>query len=311
MFADRETAIFRELIHPNFPDIVEIAKTCPLVMVNSNELYEFPRPTLAKVVNIGGIGIQFKDAKPLSSEFQDIVDSCDGVVVFSFGSVTPSHAMPDSWKNAFMEAFSRFPKLNFIVRYEGSDLRDKLPANVHLFKWLPQADLLRNPKTVAFISHGGYNSLQEAITAGVPLITIALFGDQPRNAKLAQRHHFAINLSKGELSADTIAEALKTLLEDESYSQSIKKLSQMLKKKPVSAAHLLVSWTEFTAEFKTLDNLVPAGTKLNLIQYYSLDAIGFLLAIAAVSVIVLFKLLKLILLKACALTFGSRKHKLA
>lgn len=60
--------------------------------------------------------------------------------------------------------------------------------------------------------------LQEAITAGVPLITIALFGDQPRNAKLAQRHHFAINLSKGELSADTIAEALKTLLEDERFA---------------------------------------------------------------------------------------------
>ncbi|KAK6047410.1 hypothetical protein COOONC_15085, partial [Cooperia oncophora] len=52
-FADPETAIFRELVDPNFPDLVEIAKECPLVMVNSNELYELPRPLLAKVVNIG------------------------------------------------------------------------------------------------------------------------------------------------------------------------------------------------------------------------------------------------------------------
>lgn len=36
------------------------------IMVNSNELYEFPRPTLAKIVNIGGLGVEFKDAKPLS-----------------------------------------------------------------------------------------------------------------------------------------------------------------------------------------------------------------------------------------------------
>lgn len=34
-------------------------------MVNSNELYDFARPTLAKIVNIGGIGIKTKNAKPL------------------------------------------------------------------------------------------------------------------------------------------------------------------------------------------------------------------------------------------------------
>ncbi|KAK6039814.1 hypothetical protein COOONC_22681, partial [Cooperia oncophora] len=132
----------------------------------------------------------------LLQEFQQIVDSCEGLVVFSFGSVTPTHRMPAEWKKSFLEAFSRFPNLNFVLRYEGTDLKDQLPSNVYLFKWLPQADLLSHPKTLAFISHGGYNSLQEAVTAGVPLITVALFGDQPRNAKLAERHHFAINIRK-------------------------------------------------------------------------------------------------------------------
>lgn len=41
----------------------------PLVMVNSNELYDFARPTLAKIVNIGGVGIKSKDAKPLKPVF--------------------------------------------------------------------------------------------------------------------------------------------------------------------------------------------------------------------------------------------------
>ncbi|KAK5985568.1 UDP-glucoronosyl and UDP-glucosyl transferase, partial [Trichostrongylus colubriformis] len=131
-FADRETEVFRQEIDPNFPDIVDVAKTCPLVMVNSNELYELTRPTLAKVVNIGGIGIQVKDVKPLNKEFQQIADSCDGLVIFSFGSVTPSHRMPIEWKKAFLEAFSRFPKLNFVLRYEGTDLKDLLPPNVFL-----------------------------------------------------------------------------------------------------------------------------------------------------------------------------------
>ncbi|RCN27719.1 hypothetical protein ANCCAN_26545 [Ancylostoma caninum] len=160
LFADGETAIFRELIDPNFPDIVDVAKECPLVMVNSNELYDLPRPTLAKIVNIGGIGIQIKDAKPLSPEFQRIVDAAEGIVVFSFGSVAPSHKMPMSWKMAFVDAFKRFPRYHFIWRYERTDLQEEIPPNVHIFKWLPQADLLQNPKTKAFLSHGGYNSMQ-------------------------------------------------------------------------------------------------------------------------------------------------------
>ncbi|VDP08820.1 unnamed protein product [Heligmosomoides polygyrus] len=310
MFADRETAIFRELIDPNYPDLVDVACQCPLVMVNSNELYDFPRPTLAKVVDIGGVGMQFKDAQPLSREFQQIVGNSEGLVIFSFGTLTQSHKMPLSWKNAFMEAFSRYPNLSFVMRYEGTDLKDKLPPNVHLFKWLPQADLLANPKTVAFITHGGHNSLQvESITAGVPLITIALFGDQYRNVKLAEKHRFAISLRKGDINVNTIAEALRRLTEDKSYSQNVKRLSQMLRKQPVSPAHLLVSWAEFVAEFKTLDNLVPAGNKLNFFQYYSLDVIVFLSSVVAVIVFVLYMLLKFAFLKVCALFTSSAKQK--
>ncbi|KIH55081.1 hypothetical protein ANCDUO_14767 [Ancylostoma duodenale] len=107
MLADKETAIFRELVDPNFPDLIELAKQCPLVMVNSNDLYDIPRPTLAKIVNIGGVGMQLKDVKPLAQEFQRIVDRAEGIVVFSFGSVTPSETMPSSWKLAFIDAFKR------------------------------------------------------------------------------------------------------------------------------------------------------------------------------------------------------------
>ncbi|KAL6738215.1 hypothetical protein Aduo_011786 [Ancylostoma duodenale] len=250
LFADGETAIFRELIDPNFPDIVDVAKECPLVMVNSNELYDLPRPTLAKIVNIGGIGIQLKDARPLSPEFQRIVDAAEGIVVFSFGSVAPSHKMPMNWKMAFVDAFKRFPRYHFIWRYEGPDLQDEIPPNVHIFKWLPQSDLLQNPKTKAFLSHGGYNSMQEAISAGVPLITIALFGDQPKNAKLAERHQFSVNLHKGDLSADTIADALNKLFEDPSYSQKIKRLSKMARKKPMMRLFMLFLMAYTTYSYK-------------------------------------------------------------
>ncbi|KAJ1365473.1 UDP-glucuronosyltransferase 1-1 [Parelaphostrongylus tenuis] len=256
MVVDRETELFRNLVDPNFPDIVDIAKECPLVMVNSNELYEAPRPKLSKIVNIGGVGMESNASGPLSADFQRIINSSVGLVVFSFGSVAPSLKMPLTWKKAFLNAFSYFPEHHFVMKYEGTDLQNQLPPNVHVFKWFPQTALLAHPKTVAFISHGGYNSLQmilakdnaitlrmrimgisrqyyctamirkillklqrtmlsakhrkkEAIIAGVPLVILALFGDQPKNAKLAEKHRIAVNLQKNNLTADAIADALQ------------------------------------------------------------------------------------------------------
>lgn len=145
------------------------------VIVNSNELYDLPRPTLAKVVNIGGLGVGFDSAKPLTGvscsywnvpetilfqEFKKISETGKGMIVFSFGSVAAAHDMPLEWKNSILEAFSSLPDYQFLMRYVADDLNDRLPKNVHLFKWLPQKDLLLHNKTKAFITHGGYNSMQ-------------------------------------------------------------------------------------------------------------------------------------------------------
>lgn len=65
VFANRETAMFRKHLGPSFPDLIELAKRTPLIMANTNELYDFPRPTLSKIVNIGGLGMKKVDAKPL------------------------------------------------------------------------------------------------------------------------------------------------------------------------------------------------------------------------------------------------------
>ncbi|KAK5966196.1 UDP-glucuronosyltransferase [Trichostrongylus colubriformis] len=232
MVVNKETAIMRKHWDPNFPDILDLASKCPLVMANSNELYEFPRPTLAKVVNIGGLGVEHKDAKPLKEQFKKIAETGKGMVVMSFGSVARTEWMPENWKIAILKAFARFPEYQFVIRYVMDDLKGRLPPNVHTFSWLPQNDLLLHPNTKAFISHGGYNSLQEAINSGVPLITIALFGDQFKNSKIAAKHGFAVNIKKGEISEETLYAAVKEVLENDKYSRSAKRLSLMVQKKP-------------------------------------------------------------------------------
>jgi hypothetical protein len=62
----------------------------------------------------------------------------------SFGSYVQSQLMPDEAKRAFIDAFSHFPHVDFIWKYEIDDDEIAMNAaeNVHLFKWIPQNDLL-------------------------------------------------------------------------------------------------------------------------------------------------------------------------
>ncbi|CAK8989968.1 unnamed protein product [Durusdinium trenchii] len=64
---------------------------------------------------------------------------------------------------------------------EGLDLPNNLVARPSL----PQLELL--PKCHAFITHGGANSMHEALTFGVPMVVVPIFGDQPSNADAVRR----------------------------------------------------------------------------------------------------------------------------
>ncbi|RCN32247.1 UDP-glucoronosyl and UDP-glucosyl transferase [Ancylostoma caninum] len=309
-----QTQLFRTIISPDFPDLQDLAAKCPLIMANTNDLYEMPRPTLAKVVNIGGVGM-VSDVKPIPEKLPDhiakIMDKGDGAILFSFGSVAPTYKMPMRWKKIFLETFKRFPNYQFLLRYEKDDINDMLPPNVHLFTWMPQTDMLSHPNVRAFITHGGYNSFQEAVLAGVPLITIPLFGDQSKNARLAEHHGFSLVLLKGELSVEALSGALEEVTTNPRYMETAQRLSRMLKLQPVKPADLLVGWSEFVAEFHTLENLEPAGIKLNFFQYYSLDVITLLLSVLLLTLAVTTKLLKFIFTRVLSLVFRPKKEKKA
>ncbi|KAL0570334.1 hypothetical protein V5O48_011631 [Marasmius crinis-equi] len=51
-------------------------------------------------------------------------------------------------------------------------------------KWAPQDAILQHPATGWFLSHGGWNSLQESLRYRIPMIFWPVSGDQPLNAAL-------------------------------------------------------------------------------------------------------------------------------
>ncbi|XP_054995648.1 UDP-glucuronosyltransferase 2B31-like isoform X2 [Sorex araneus] len=172
------------------------------------------------------------------------------------------------------------PLPKVIWRFD-SKTPDTLGANTRLYKWIPQNDLLGHPKTKAFITHGGTNGIYEAIYHGVPMVGIPLFGDQPDNIAHMQAKGAAVRVDFETMSSSDLLNALKTVINDPSYKENAMKLRAIQRDQPVKPLDRAAFWIEFVMRHKGAKHLRPASHGLTLLQYHSLDVIGFLLACVA------------------------------
>merc|ERR1712062_553184 len=103
--------------------------------------------------------------------------------------------------------------------------------------WIPQQEILSQSQCVAFLTHGGWGGLMEAACAGVPVLVLPFFGDQPGNAKMVERSGWGLALSsqnvfpnkmpkgqapqyKGRLSAKDVRRKLTELVGNETFSRA-------------------------------------------------------------------------------------------
>ncbi|KAI7808243.1 UDP glucuronosyltransferase 1 family polypeptide a3 [Triplophysa rosa] len=247
--------------------------------------FEYPKPIMPNIVQIGGINCAKRD--PLSKELEEFVNGSGehGFVVFTLGSMVSQ--LPEAKARVFFEAFKQIPQ-RVLWRYTGPVPEDA-PKNVKLMKWLPQNDLLGHPKVKAFITHGGSHGIYEGICNGVPMVMLPLFGDQGDNAQRLVSRGVAESLSIYDLSTEKLLVALKKVITDKSYKEKMTKLSAVHRDRPIEPLDLAVFWTEFVMRHKGAEHLRPAAHELNWIQYHSLDVIGFLLLILVTVIFVTVK----------------------
>lgn len=87
-----------------------------------------------------------------------------------------------------------------------------LPPHVVAVRYAPQRQLLM--KTSAFITHGGANSVMEAMTAGVPLLLLPICNDQPVQAHFVTRAGVGIAKESTKLTVEECRAAVKALLDE-------------------------------------------------------------------------------------------------
>jgi UDP:flavonoid glycosyltransferase YjiC (YdhE family) len=177
--------------------------------------FEFPRADLPDTVRfIGPLPIMAKQAPlpPWAGE----LDGSRKVVLVTQGTVANydlSHLVAPT-----LAALADDPELLVVVTTGGRPtdaVPGRIPANARLASYLPFEWLL--PKIDVFVTNGGYGSVNQALSFGVPLVTAGMTEDKADvNARVAWSG-VGVNLETNEPTPDAIRRAVRTVLDDPKY----------------------------------------------------------------------------------------------
>ncbi|KAF3828584.1 hypothetical protein GH733_004574 [Mirounga leonina] len=205
---------FDNTIKEHFPEgsrpvLSHLLKKAELWFVNSDFALEFARPLLPNTVYVGGL--MSRPVKAVPQEFENFIAKFgdSGFVLVALGSIVSIYQSQE----VVREMNSAFAHLSQGVIWKCNPShwpKDvKLAANVKIVDWLPQNDLLAHPCICLFVTHGGLNSLMEAIQHGVPMVGIPVLGDQPDNLVRVEAKKFGVSIQLKQIKAETLALKMK------------------------------------------------------------------------------------------------------
>jgi MGT family glycosyltransferase len=87
-----------------------------------------------------------------------------------------------------------------------------LPANVIARRFVPQPEVLAH--AALFVTHGGMNSVNEAMYAGVPMLVVPQGADQPMVARRVVELGAGLSIRTQDVAEDSVRALAKRLLDD-------------------------------------------------------------------------------------------------
>ena len=133
-------------------------------------------------------------------------------------------------RKALAEALGKVAARSVVAIGRG-DWTGPRPSNVRLEPEIPQQELLNTAKV--FVTHAGYSGVREALTAGVPMVCLPLFADQPRNAARIQDLETGVRVDVKGLTASVLAERIQHVLDTRTYCDAAEKFSGEMADLPV------------------------------------------------------------------------------
>jgi UDP:flavonoid glycosyltransferase YjiC (YdhE family) len=94
------------------------------------------------------------------------------------------------------------------------------PDHVRLEPTWPSLCCLRGGHCDAFVTHGGFNSVKEALSAGVPMVVVPISADQPYSAERCADLGVGLTVAREERSPDAVRAAVRQVLGDPAYTRA-------------------------------------------------------------------------------------------
>uniref|UniRef100_A0A452QI62 UDP-glucuronosyltransferase n=1 Tax=Ursus americanus TaxID=9643 RepID=A0A452QI62_URSAM len=289
------------------PVLSHLLKKAELWFINSDFALEFARPLLPNTVYVGGL--LARPVKPVPQEFENFIAKFgdSGFVLVALGSMVSICQSQE----VVREMNSAFAHLSQGVIWKCNPShwpKDvKLAANVKIVDWLPQNDLLAHPQIRLFVTHGGLNSIMEAIQHGVPMVGIPVLGEQAENLIRVEAKKFGVSIQLKQVKAETLALKMKEVIEDKRYKSAAVAASIIRHSHPLTPAQRLVGWIDHILQTGGAAHLKPHALQQPWHEQYLLDVVLFLLVVTLGTLWLCGKLLGMVARWVC----GARKLKKA
>ncbi|XP_052368484.1 2-hydroxyacylsphingosine 1-beta-galactosyltransferase-like, partial [Oncorhynchus keta] len=214
------------------------------------------RPTLPHVVYVGGY-LPNLPARYLS------------MALVSFGAGVKY--LSEDITHKLAGALGRLPQ-RVVWRFSGVP-PSNLGNNTKLVDWMPQNDLLGHARTVAFLSHGGLNSIYEAMYHGVPVVGLPLFGDHYDTMTRVEAKGMGIMVHWKSMTEEELYQALATVINNNKYRQRAQVLSSIHKDQPGHPVTRAVYWINYILRHHGANHLRSSVYTVPTYQYFLLDVV--------------------------------------
>lgn len=97
----------------------------------------------------------------------------------------------------------------------------EIPDNIFVYSFVPQLEVLQ--KAALFITHGGMNSVNEALFYGTPMLVIPVGNDQPTVAHQVETLHLGKYMKQKEIDTTSLQSAAMEILNNNDYKKALQK----------------------------------------------------------------------------------------
>jgi UDP:flavonoid glycosyltransferase YjiC (YdhE family) len=162
------------------------------------------------------------------------------LIYLTLGSVVPIEGL----HRAALDALSGLPVrvLMTLGRDRDPAALGPVPPNVHIARWVPQADVMHHAS--AIVCHGGSGTVTAAMAAGMPAVVVPMIADQYENAGRITELGAGVTVDHEDIQR--LPDAVRALLADPAYREAAGRVAEEIRQLPPveTATELLRAYSQ-------------------------------------------------------------------